>query len=85
MSKANRLSHIIEVYLSGDLDLDTAAAELLHAFVDRGWRFSLIESDCDPAYRERMRALAQRVDDMPFHPRAAARGRVFVDPPIIIR
>ena len=62
MSKSDRLSHIIQVYLEGDLKLDTAAAELVHAFVERGWRFSLIEADCAPEFRDRMRALALRVD-----------------------
>jgi hypothetical protein len=84
MLRADRLSHIIEIYLAGDLDLDTATAELIHAFVERGWRFSLVESDCRPEYREPMRALARRVDDEILH-RPAIQGGVFVDPPIVIR
>ena len=61
MSKYDRLSHIVQVYLEGDLDLDTAVAELRHVYLERGWRFSLIEADCEPRYRERMRALAERL------------------------
>lgn len=76
MSKQDRLSHIIEVYLAGDLELNTAVAELVHVYIERGWRFSLIESECAPEYREPMRALTRRVDE---------RRGVFVDPPIVIR
>lgn len=61
MAKPDRLSHIIQVYLEGELELDTAVAELRHVYLDRGWRFSLVESDCEPQYRERMRMLAVRV------------------------
>jgi hypothetical protein len=61
MSKSDRLSHIIQVYLAGELDLDTAAAELTHVYVERGWRFVLVEAECQPQYRERMRVLAARV------------------------
>jgi hypothetical protein len=61
MSKSDRLSHIIEVYLTGELELDTAVAEVTHVYVERGWRFVLVESDCQPRYRERMRVLAARV------------------------
>jgi hypothetical protein len=85
MLRSDRLSHIIEIYLAGDLDLDTAAAELVHAFVERGWRFSLIEAECRPEYREPMRALAARVDDTIAHRQTPAAGQVYVDPPIIIR
>ena len=46
MSKSDRLSHIIQVYLEGDLELDTAVAELVHVYVERGWRFSLIAAEC---------------------------------------
>ena len=62
MTKSDRLSHIIQVYLEGDLELDMAVAELTHAYLDRGWRFSLVEADCKPEYRERMRMLAVRVE-----------------------
>jgi hypothetical protein len=62
MSKADRLSRIIQVYLAGDLELDTAVAEVIHVYVERGWRFVLIESECQPRYRERMRVLAARVE-----------------------
>ena len=61
MAKPDRLSHIIQVYLEGELELDTAVAELRHVYLDRGWRFSLVEADCEPQYRERMRMLAVRV------------------------
>jgi|1186.fasta_scaffold501941_2 hypothetical protein len=84
MLKQDRLSHIIEVYLAGDLELDTAVAELVHVYIDRGWRFSLIETDCEPQFRERMRILAERADDAALSRLRSPRGRVFVDPPIII-
>jgi hypothetical protein len=61
MSKSDRLSHIIQVYLAGELELDTAAAEVTHVYVERGWRFVLVEAHCQPRYRERMRVLAARV------------------------
>jgi hypothetical protein len=61
MSKSDRLSRIIQVYLAGDLELGTAVAEVTHVYVERGWRFVLIESQCQPRYRERMRLLATRV------------------------
>jgi hypothetical protein len=81
MSKSDRLAHIIQVYLAGDLELTTAAAELLHVYVEQGWRFSLRESECEPQYREPMRALARQVDAQV----QARRMNVFVvDPPIII-
>ena len=80
MSKSDRLTQIIQVYLEGQLDLDTAVAELVHVYVERGWRFSLIEAECAPQFRERMRTLAQRVDDLrgAGHPAATA-------PPIVIQ
>jgi hypothetical protein len=84
MSKYDRLAHIIEVYLAGDLELTTAAAELLHVYVERGWRFSLIEADCEPQYQEPMRALARRVDDAILARRRSPEPGVFVDPPIVI-
>jgi hypothetical protein len=80
MSKSDRLAHILEAYLAGDLELATAAAELLHVYVAHGWRFTLIESECEPQYREPMRALAQQLDRQV----QARRTPVFVDPPIII-
>jgi hypothetical protein len=61
MNRTNRLSHLIQVYLEGDLELDTAAAELTHVYLVRGWRFSLVEADCEPQYRDRMRLLARRI------------------------
>jgi hypothetical protein len=57
----DRLSRIIQVYLQGDLELETAVAELTHVYLERGWRFTLIESECEPRYRDRMRILAARV------------------------
>jgi hypothetical protein len=80
MSKSDRLAHIIEVYLTGNLELATAAAELLQVYVHRGWRFSLVESDCDPQFREPMRALARQVDELA----QTRRTPVFIDPPIVI-
>jgi hypothetical protein len=62
MTKSDRLSRIIQVYLEGGLELDTAVAELTHVYVQRGWRFSLIVAECEPQYRERMRVLAVRVE-----------------------
>jgi hypothetical protein len=62
MSKSERLTRIIQVYLEGDLELHTAVAELVHAYVEHGWRFSLIEAECDPRFRARMLALAAEVD-----------------------
>jgi hypothetical protein len=85
MSKHDRLAHIIEVYLAGDLELATAAAELLHVYVEQGWRFSLIEAECEPDYQEPMRALARRVDDEVLARRKSRDPGVFVDPPIVIR
>jgi hypothetical protein len=61
MSKFERLSHIIEVYLAGELELDTAAAEVTQVYLNCGWRFVLVEAECQPRYRERMRVLAARV------------------------
>jgi hypothetical protein len=61
MSKSDRLSHIIQVYLAGELELDTAVAEVTHVYVEQGWRFVLVEAECQPRYRERMRVLAARV------------------------
>jgi hypothetical protein len=85
MSKSDRLAHIIQVYLAGDLELTTAAAELLHVYVERGWRFSLVEAECDPHYQEAMRTLARRVDDEVLARRKSRDPGVFVDPPIVIR
>jgi hypothetical protein len=61
MSKSDRLSHIIQVYLAGELELDTAVAQVTHAFLQQGWRFTLVESECRPQHRDRMRVLAARV------------------------
>jgi hypothetical protein len=85
MSKSDRLSHIIQVYLEGDLELDTAVAELVHAFVEQGWRFSLIEADCAPQFRDRMRILALRVDAEILARRESAGRGPGVAPPIVIR
>ena len=85
MSKSDRLAHIIEIYLEGDLELNTAVAELLHAYIVRGWRFSLVTAECDPRFRTRMRTLALRVDAA-ILARCEATGRAPEPiPPIIIR
>jgi hypothetical protein len=84
MAKRDRLSHIIQVYLEGDLELDTAVAELVHVYVERGWRFSLVEADCAPQFRERMRALAIRVDAAILE-RESRGGEPRFPPPIVIR
>jgi hypothetical protein len=62
MTKYDRLSHILQVYLEGELEEDTAVAELTHVYLDRGWRFTLVEADCAPMYRNRMRILSARVE-----------------------
>jgi hypothetical protein len=85
MSKSDRLSNIIRVYLEGDLELDTAVAELVYAYVERGWRFSLVEAECDPRYRHRMHALAERVDAEILARRESAGTGLQAPPPIVIR
>jgi hypothetical protein len=85
MSKSDRLSNIIQVYLAGELELDTAVAELMHVYVERGWRFSLVAADCEPRFRERMRILAIRVDDAILARRESAGKELAVPPPIVIR
>jgi hypothetical protein len=85
MSKSDRLASIIRVYLEGELELDTAVAELVYAFVERGWRFSLIEAECDPRHRERMHALAFRVDAAVLARRESAGRGLSQAPPIVIR
>jgi hypothetical protein len=84
MAKRDRLSHIVQVYLEGDLELDTAVAELVHVYVERGWRFSLVEADCAPQFRDRMRALAVRVDAAILK-RESRGGEPRFPPPILIR
>lgn len=84
MNKSDRLSRIIQVYLEGQLELDTAVAELVYAFVERGWRFSLVEADCEPKFRERMRALADRVDAEILARRESAGRGMGASPPIVI-
>jgi hypothetical protein len=84
MSKSERLTRIIQVYLDGDLELDTAVAELVHVYVEHGWRFSLVEAECDPRYRERMHALAVEVDTV-LAEREAAGARAEAPPPIVIQ
>jgi hypothetical protein len=85
MLKSDRLSHIIEVYLEGELELDTAVAELVHVYVTRGWRFSLIEADCEPRFRARMRVLALQVDEAIFSRRKSAGRAIGAAPPILIQ
>jgi hypothetical protein len=72
MTKVDRLSHIIQVYLEGELELDTAVAELTHVYLVRGWRFSLIEAECAPRYRPRMRILVARIQSARQHTAASA-------------
>ena len=60
--ETDRLSNILAEYLEGQLDLDTAAAQLAHVYVEHGWGFYLVEEECRPEHRERMRALAERVE-----------------------
>jgi hypothetical protein len=85
MSKSDRLSNIIQVYLAGDLELDTAVAELMEVYVRRGWRFSLVASDCEPRFRERMRTLAVRIDDATLGRRETTGRGMGNAPPIVIR
>jgi hypothetical protein len=85
MSKSDRLSNIIEVYLAGDLELDTAVAELVHVYVERGWRFSLVPEECEPQFRERMRTLAIRVDQAILARRESTGIGLEAAPPIVIR
>jgi hypothetical protein len=59
----DRLSNILAQYLGGQLELDTAAAQLAHVYVEQGWCFYLVEEECQPEHRERMRALAARVEE----------------------
>ena len=82
MSKSERLSRIIQVYLDGELELDMAVAELVHVYVDHGWRFSLVEAECDPRFRDRMHALAAEVDAV-IAQREGRRAEP--SPPIVIR
>ena len=76
MTKSDRLSHILQAYLEGELEVDTAVAELTHVYLVRGWRFTLVETDCAPMYRTRMRILAARVEAAVREPAAASvRGK----------
>jgi hypothetical protein len=85
MSKSDRLARIIEIYLEGDLELNTAAAELVHVYIARGWRFSLVTADCEPRFRTRMRTLALRVDAAVLARQEALGRAPAAIPPIIIR
>jgi hypothetical protein len=49
--------------VQGHLELDTAAAQLTHVYVEHGWGFYLVEAECRPEHRERMRALASRMEE----------------------
>jgi hypothetical protein len=84
MSKVDRLSHIIEIYLQGELELDTAVAELMHVYIERGWRFSLIETECEPGFRDAMHALANQVDLEALAQRESTGKAVSIYPPIVI-
>ena len=53
---SDRLSNILAAYIGGRLELDTCAAELTHVYVERGWHFYLVEAECAPEHRDRMRA-----------------------------
>ena len=59
---SDRIARIIEVYLAGELELDTAVAELTHVYVEHGWGFYLVEAECAPEHRDRMRELAARME-----------------------
>jgi hypothetical protein len=85
MTKSDRLSKIIQVYLEGDLELDTAVAELVYAFIERGWRFSLVDAECEPRFRDRMHTLAARVDAEILARRESAGKGIQAPPPIVIR
>ena len=85
MLKSDRLASVIRVYLDGELELGTAVAELVFVFLERGWRFSLIEADCDPRHRERIRALAVRFDGAVMARRDSAGRGLNQAPPIVIR
>lgn len=67
--QTDRLSNILELYLGGELRLDTTVAELTHVYVERGWAFYLLERECRPEYLSRMRALASRLR-APVYPQA---------------
>jgi hypothetical protein len=84
MSKSDRLTRIIQVYLEGDLELDTAVAELVHVYVEHGWRFSLVEAECDPRHRGRMHALAVEVDAVLARRESAGSGAE-APPPIVVQ
>jgi hypothetical protein len=60
---SDRLSNIVAEYLEGHLELETAVAQLTHVYVEHGWGFYLVEAECRPEHRERMRALAARVEE----------------------
>ena len=85
MRKSDRLSKIIQVYLEGELELDTAVAELVYAFIERGWRFSLVDAECEPRFRDRMHMLAARVDAEILARRESAGKGLEAAPPIVIR
>ena len=59
---SDRLSNIVAEYLEGRLELETAVAQLTHVYVEHGWGFYLVEAECQPEHRERMRVLAARME-----------------------
>ncbi|MFL5494942.1 MAG: hypothetical protein ACJ8DJ_00035 [Gemmatimonadales bacterium] len=59
----DRLSNIVAQYLEGSLELETAVAQLTHVYVEHGWGFYLVEAECRPEHRARMRVLAARMDE----------------------
>lgn len=66
--QTDRLANILEVYLGGELRLETAVAELTHVYLERGWGFYLVERECRPEFLPRMRALASGLR-APTYPR----------------
>ena len=64
-ANTDRLSNIVAAYLIGHLELDTCVAELTHVYVEEGWAFYLVEAECEPRHRDRMRALANRMESAP--------------------
>jgi uncharacterized glyoxalase superfamily protein PhnB len=92
-TSTDRLSNIVAAYMDGRLELDTCVAELTHLYVEHGWGFYLVEEQCDPRYRDRMRALADRLDSAratptdahpPHAPAHKPRGYRTVSPYLIV-
>jgi hypothetical protein len=60
-ANTDRLSNLVAAYIDGRLELDTCVAELTHVYVEQGWAFYLVEAECAPEHRQRMRRLAARL------------------------